>query len=184
MILSTNMPMSLLASAAILVSLTTSSAAAERDGQHDFDFHFGTWKTHVSRLVHPLTDDRTWTDYDGTSVVRKVWNGRASLLELDVQGPAGHIEGVGLRLYNPHSHQWNLNWTNSSVGMLDGAMIGEFKDGRGLFYSTENQDGRNILVRNGFSDITPDSSRFEQAFSVDGGKNWETNWIMTFTRKK
>ncbi|MFC4763514.1 hypothetical protein [Dyella koreensis] len=156
--------------------------AAERDGQHDFDFHFGTWKTHVSRLVHPLTGSTTWTEYDGMSVVRKVWDGRASLFELEIEGPAGHIEGVGLRLYNPQSRQWNLNWTNSSVGMLDGAMVGEFKDGRGDFYSQETFNGRRIMVRNGFSDIKPDSSRFEQAFSADGGKTWETNWIMTFKR--
>lgn len=173
---------SLVLSAAILLTAAMPIKAAERDGQHDFDFNFGTWKTHVSRLVHPLADSKTWTEYDGISVVRKVWNGRASLFELEVEGPAGHIEGVGLRLYNPQSHQWNLNWTNSSVGMLDGAMIGDFKDGRGVFYSAETFNGQNILVRNGFSDITPNSSRFEQAFSTDGGKTWETNWIMTFTR--
>lgn len=184
MILPANARTSLAVSTAIFLAAAAPSRAADRDGQHDFDFNFGTWKTHVSRLVHPLADSKTWTEYDGTSVVRKVWNGRASLFELDVQGPAGHIEGVGLRLYNPQSHQWNLNWTNSSVGMLDGAMIGEFKDGRGLFYSAENFEGRNILVRNGFSDITPESSRFEQAFSADGGKTWETNWIMTQTRQK
>jgi hypothetical protein len=136
----------------------------------------------VSRLVHPLTHSTSWTEYDGVSVVRKVWDGRASLLELEVQGPAGHIEGVGLRLYNPTSHQWNLNWTNSSVGMLTGAMFGEFKDGRGDFYGQDTFDERSILVRNGFSEITPTSSRFEQAFSTDGGKTWETNWVMTFTR--
>ncbi|GLQ94353.1 hypothetical protein GCM10007901_33050 [Dyella acidisoli] len=156
--------------------------ATERDGQHDFDFNFGTWKTHVSRLVHPLTGSTTWTEYDGMSVVRKVWNGRASIFELEVEGPSGHIEGVGLRLYNPQSHQWNLNWANSSVGMLDGGMIGEFKDGHGDFYGTDTFNGQSILVRNGFSNITPNSSRFEQAFSADGGKTWETNWIMTFTR--
>lgn len=156
--------------------------AKEHDGQHDFDFHFGTWKTHVSRLVHPLSGSTIWAEYDGMSVVRKVWDGRASLFELEIEGPAGHIEGVGLRLYNPQSHQWNLNWTNSSVGMLDGAMVGEFKDGRGDFYSQETFNGRRILVRNGFSNIKPDSSRFEQAFSADGGKTWETNWIMTFSR--
>ncbi|MFC5437675.1 hypothetical protein ACFPME_14025 [Rhodanobacter umsongensis] len=170
-------------SAAILFAAAGPIKAAPRDGQHDFDFNFGTWKTHVSRLVHPLTGSTTWTAYDGVSVVRKVWNGRASLFELEVEGPAGHIEGAGLRLYNPQSHQWNLNWANSSVGMLDGApMIGEFKDGRGEFYGPDTFDGRRILVRNGFSNITPDSSRFEQAFSVDGGRTWETNWVMTFTR--
>jgi len=169
-------------SAAILLAAAMPIKAAERDGQRDFDFHFGRWKTHVSRLMHPLTGSTTWTEYDGMSVVRKVWDGRASIFELEVTGPAGHIEGVGLRLYNPQSHQWNLNWANSTVGMLDGGMIGEFKDGRGDFYGTDTFNGRHILVRNGFSNITANSSRFEQAFSADGGKTWETNWVMTFTR--
>jgi hypothetical protein len=151
------------------------------DGQHDFDFHFGMWKTHVSRLVHPLAGSKQWVEYDGTSVVSKVWNGRASLLELDVSGPAGHIEGVGLRLYNPATHQWSLNWANSSDGVINKPMIGEFKDGRGEFFDQEEFNGRIIFARNGFSDINPNSSHFEQAFSDDGGKSWETNWVMTFT---
>jgi hypothetical protein len=155
-----------------------------RDGQHDFDFHFGTWKTHVSRLVHPLTDSKQWAEYDGTSVVSKIWNGRASLFELDVSGPAGHIEGAGLRLYNPETHQWSLNWANISDGVINKPMIGEFKNGRGEFFDQEEFNGRMILARNSFSDITPNSSRFEQAFSDDGGKTWETNWVMTFTRQE
>jgi hypothetical protein len=83
-------------------------AASAPDGAHDFDFNFGEWKTHIRRLKNPLTGSRTWTDYDGTSVVSKVWGGRASILELEANGPAGHIEGVGLRLFNPQSHQWSL----------------------------------------------------------------------------
>lgn len=156
----------------------------QRDGQHDFDFNIGTWKTHVSRLLHPLTGSTTWVEYEGTSVVRKVWNGRASLFELEVDGPAGHIEGVGLRLYNPQSHQWSLNWANSNDGTMSQPMIGEFKNGRGEFFSREPFNGRAIYARNVFSEMTPDSSRFEQAFSDDGGKTWETNWVMTFTRVK
>jgi hypothetical protein len=156
----------------------------ERDGQRDFDFNIGTWKTNVRRLLHPLSGSTTWTEYEGVSVVSKVWNGRASLLELKVDGPAGHIEGVGLRLYNAKSRQWNLNWANSADGTITKPMIGEFKAGRGEFFNQETFNGRAIFVRNGFSDITANSSRFEQAFSDDGGKTWETNWIMTFTRAK
>jgi hypothetical protein len=74
---------------------------AERDGQHDFDFEVGTWKTHLSRRLHPLTGSVTWVEYEGTTFVRKVWNGRANLVELEVDGPKGHIEGLSLRLYNP-----------------------------------------------------------------------------------
>ena len=159
-------------------------AVTERDGQHDFDFNIGTWKTHVLRLLHPLTGSTTWVQYEGISVVRKVWNGRASLFELEVDGPAGRIEGVGLRLYNPQSHQWSLNWANSHDGTMSQPMIGEFKNGRGEFFDQETFNGRTVFARNGFSEITPNSSRFEQAFSGDGGKTWETNWVMTFTRVK
>ncbi len=77
----------------------------ERDGQHDFDFEIGTWKTHLRRLLHPLTGSTTWVEYEGTTIVRKVWNGRANLVELMADGPAGHFEGLNLRLYNPQSHQ-------------------------------------------------------------------------------
>ena len=159
-------------------------SATQRDGQRDFDFHFGTWKTHITRLLHPLKGDTVWVEYDGVSVVQEVWGGRASLFELKADGPAGHIEGMGLRLYNPESHQWSLNWSSGTSGVLDQPMVGEFKDGRGDFFDREPFNGRTISTRNGFSEITKDSSRFEQAFSDDGGKTWETNWIMTFTRVK
>ena len=152
------------------------------DGTHDFDFHMGVWKTHISRLMHPLSGSSEWTAYDGVSTVRPVWNGKASLFELEASGPAGHLEGVGLRLYDPAARQWNLNWTNSSIGKLDAPMVGEFRNGRGEFYGPDMLNGRTILVRNGFYDIKPNSSRFEQAFSADGGKTWEINWIMTFDR--
>jgi len=160
----------------------TRSTTAEREGQHDFDFEIGTWKTHLSRRLHPLTGSTTWVEYEGTTVVRKVWNGRANLVELEVDGPAGHIEGLSVRLYNPQSHQWSLNFANSNDGTLDPPTIGEFNDGRGEFFDQETLNGRAIYVRFVISDITANSCRFEQAFSDDGGKTWEVNWIATDTR--
>jgi hypothetical protein len=159
-------------------------AAKERDGQHDFDFEIGTWKTHLKRLQHPLTGSTTWVEYDGTTVVRKVWDGRANLVELVADGPAGHFEGLNLRLYNPQSRQWSLNFSNSKGGTLSQPTIGEFKNGRGEFYNQETLNDRAILVRFVISDITPNSCRFEQAFSDDGGKTWEVNWVATDTRVK
>jgi hypothetical protein len=156
----------------------------QRDGQHDFDFEIGTWKTHLWRLQHPLSGSNTWVEYDGTSVVRKVWNGRANLIELEVDGPAGHIEGLNLRLYNPESHQWSLNFANSRGGTLSQPTIGEFKNGRGEFFNQETFNDRAILVRFVISDIKPNSCRFEQSFSDDGGKTWEVNWIAIDERVK
>jgi hypothetical protein len=158
--------------------------ASKRDGQRDFDFEIGTWKTRLSRRLRPLTGSTTWVEYEGTTIVRKVWNGRANLVELEVNGPAGRIEGLSLRLYNPESRQWSLNFSNSAGGTLTEPVFGEFKNGRGEFYGQELLNGRAIMVRFIISDITPDSCRFEQAFSDDGGKTWEVNWLAVDTRVK
>jgi hypothetical protein len=97
-------------------------AGAERDGQYDFDFEVGTWKTHLRRLVHPLTGSTTWVEMEGTSVVRKVWNGRANLLELEVDGAGGHLEGLSLRLCNPQSHRRSGPWGDGLAQVLGRAL--------------------------------------------------------------
>ncbi len=159
-------------------------APKDRDGSRDFDFEIGTWKTHLKRLLNPLSGSSKWVEYEGTSVVRKVWDGRANLVELVADGPAGHFEGLNLRLYNPQSRQWSLHFSNSKSGIMSPPTIGEFKNGRGEFFNQETLNGRAILVRFVISDITPNSVRFEQAFSDDGGKTWEVNWIAVDTRIK
>ena len=155
---------------------------AERDGQRDFDWEIGTWKTELKRRLRPLTGSDEWVGYQGTTLVRKVWHGRANLVELDVQGPAGRIEGLSLRLYNPETRQWSLNFASSAGGAVAPPTIGGFENGRGEFFAQETLNGRAILVRFVISDITPTSAHFEQAFSDDGGKTWEVNWIATDTR--
>jgi hypothetical protein len=117
-------------------------------------------------------------------LVRKVWNGRANLAELEADGPAGHIEVLSLRLYDPQAHQWSLNTASTKGGTISVPTIGEFKNGRGEFFDTEPINGRSVLVRNIWSDITQNSCRFEQSFSTDGGKTWEVNWVATDTRVK
>lgn len=157
--------------------------AIPRDGQHDFDFEFGTWKTHLSRLLHPLTGSKTWVEYDGTTVVRKVWNGRANLAELEAHGPAGQLEVLSLRLYNPEARQWGLNITASASGVLSPAAVGEWRNKHGDFVDEETINGRTVLVRFDISGVTPSSYRVEQAFSEDAGKTWEVNLIITATRQ-
>jgi len=171
--------------AAALLSLPAhAQEAAPRDGQHDFDFEIGTWNTKLSRLQNPLTGSTTWVEYTGTTVVRKVWDGRANLVELTVEGPAGRIEGLNLRLYNPQSRQWSLNFASVRGGTLTTPSVGEFRNGRGEFLSHEELNGRMILVRFVIQVVDPDTARFEQSFSDDGGRTWEVNWIAVDTRVK
>ncbi len=159
------------------------SAYVRQGGPQDFDFEIGQWKTQLKRLANPLSGQAAkWVEYTGTTVVTKVWGGRANLVELDVKGPAGQIEGLSLRLFNPQTRQWSLNFANARSGTLTTPTLGGFNKGRGEFYSTDTFDGRDILVRFMISDVTPDSARFEQAFSADGGKTWEVNWVAVDTR--
>ena len=158
-----------------LQRLAQEPTSRARDGQHDFDFEIGTWKTHLSRLLHPLTGSNTWVEYEGTTIVRKIWDGRANLVELKADGPAGHFEGLSLRLYSPQSHQWNLNFAGVGGGTLSQPTVGEIKNGRGEFFDQETLNGRAILVQFFISDTTSNSWRFEQSFSDDGGKTWEVN---------
>ena len=162
----------------------TPAAAAPADGQHDFDFEFGTWKTHVSRLAHPLSGSKEWVELEGTSVVRAMMDGRANLVELDVSGPSGRIAGISLRLYNPDTHQWSLNYASLRNGTLTAPTVGAFDSGRGEFFGLDTVDGKSVFVRFVIACPAPDSCRFEQAFSADGGKSWEVNWIATDTRIK
>jgi hypothetical protein len=160
-------------------------AATEHDGQHDFDFEIGSWKIHLKRLDGRLVGSTKWVEFDGTSVTRKVWDGRANLEEFETDSPGGgHIEGLTLRLYDPKTRQWSLYWATSKSGVMGAPTIGEFKNGRGEFYDTEpsGPNGRSVLVRFIWSGITPNSAHFEQSFSDDGGKTWEVNWITDQTR--
>jgi hypothetical protein len=177
--------MALLAQVAAGRQSQPSAAAQEpvRDGRHDFDFEIGDWTTQLKRLQRPLSGSTTWVEYEGTTTVRGVLNGRANLAELAVQGPAGRIEGAALRLYDPQSRQWTLNFFNIADGRLTPPMFGEFQNGRGVFHGQDTFNGRSILVRFVIIRVTADSYRFEQAFSADAGQTWELNWVATDTRR-
>jgi hypothetical protein len=154
-----------------------------RDGSHDFDFDFGTWRTHSSRLLHPLTGSREWVEMDGVTVVTRVWDGRANLAEYRAEGPAGVVELLALRVYNPKSGQWSINFATPTVGTL-GAVpgIGDFRNGRVDFYDQEAINGRAVLVRFSIWTVSTEEARSEQAFSADGGKTWEVNWLTRYNR--
>ena len=162
---------------------TSQPPVAERDGQHDFDPLIGKWKYHLKRRLHPLTGSNNWVEFDGTGDCYKIWDGRAQMDTIEVDSPAaGHIEGLTLRLYNPQSHQWRLYWANSKNGILDPPQIGEFKDGRGEFFAQDTINGKVILIRFVWTNMTTNTPHFEQSFSDDGGKTWEVNWITDQTR--
>ena len=163
-----------------LLALTApaSAAAGPPDGQRDFDWEIGTWRTDVRVLADPLSDtEDEWLRFEGTSVVRPLLDRRANVVELKVSGPAGRIEGLNLRLYEPAANRWSLTFANLRDGLLTPSVYGGFRNGIGEFYGDDQLDGRPIKVRFLVYRQGPDRARFEQAFSADGGATWETNWV-------
>lgn len=172
-------------STAALASPSTAQGAQSgqggQGGEADFDFSLGTWRTEVSVLLERMSGSDAWAEYEGTSIVHSFLDGRTSMVELDVEGPAGRIRGLNLRLYDPQVRQWSLYYASGRSGTMSPPVTGEFRDGRGLFYGQETVNGRSVLVRFVITNLTPDSWRYEQAFSDDGGETWEMNWIATDT---
>jgi hypothetical protein len=145
---------------------------------HDFDFEHGRWHTTLRRLLKPLSGSDQWADYTGTSNVHSLMQGRANLVELDVTGPQGRIQGVSLRLFDTERKRWTLNFSNVQSGALEIPMSGGFANSRrGVFYSAETFKGQPIIARFVVDVLDDDNCRFEQAFSADGGATWEVNWI-------
>jgi hypothetical protein len=159
-------------------------AQSPNEGQHDFDFNVGTWKTHIRRIQDPFSAPGQFIELNGTVTVRKVWDGRAQLEEIEADGPNGHWEGTTLFLYNPRARQWSQSFADSKSGVLNPPLIGAFKDGRGELFATDTFKDRSILVRGVWSDIKPDSHHFEEDYSNDGGNSWAPAFVAELTRIK
>lgn len=158
-------------------------AAAPRDGAHDFDFAVGVWKTDIVRRVHPLSGSDETMHLVGTVTGRKVWDGRAQLEEIEADGPNGHWEGMTAFLYDPKARQWSMNFANSAEGKINVPMIGSFENRRGELIAQDTLNGRSVLVRGVWSDITPTSHTYQESYSADGGRTWEVAFTAHKTRQ-
>ena len=155
---------------------------AQNDGRNDFNFLIGTWKVHHRMLKARLKGSDEWIEFKGDTVARKILNGIGNMDDNLIYMETDPVHSITLRLFNPASREWSIYWSTDRTGILDVPMIGGFKDGMGEFYSQEVFEGRHVYNRFIWSKITVDSCQWEQAFSEDGGKTWETNWIMEFER--
>lgn len=159
------------------------AASVQRDGQHDFDFLFGSWHGRHRRLKNPLTGSTEWYEFESDLTARPVLGGKANFDEATLESPLGRIEGFTLRLYDPQTRLWSLYWGTMKNGLALPPNVGAFNDdGVGEFFSEELFAGKPIISRYRWCDITAQSCRWEQAFSIDRGATWEDNWTMDWVR--
>jgi hypothetical protein len=157
--------------------------AIKPGGVHDFDFLVGEWRVH-HRYLRSTAQGTEWAETDGTCSHRKLIDGGANVEEHTINGPSGANRAIGLRSYDRQAGQWSIWWLDgrAPAGALDPPVQGRFENGVGTFYGDNTLDGKPIRVRFIWSGITPTSARWEQAYSHDGGKTWEPNWVMEFQR--
>jgi hypothetical protein len=158
--------------------------SAQPDQQHAFDFHFGTWRTHILSRRTAASGAVEWVKMTGTVIDQPLWHGRANVEKIEAAGSGGHFQGLTLFLYDPKSDQWSQEFASSTDGIIEEPVYGEFKDGRGIFYGWSGSEGKKVLERDIWSNITPNSYHFEIASSADGGKSWVTSFVAQLTRLK
>lgn len=150
----------------------------------DFDFEFGTWAVRHHRLKERLTGCEEWEEFGGTCDTRPILGGAGNVEDNVIDMPGGSYRAVTVRAFDPASRQWAIWWLDGrNPHSLDVPVVGDFTDGVGTFLANDMLDGKPIKVRFIWSHITTSTARWEQAFSPDGGRSWETNWVMQFTRR-
>lgn len=171
---------------AVFASQDVPKAVVEQDmsGLHDFDFLVGEWRVHSRRLKQALAGDHEWYEFDGTIRSWPLMQGRANVDDTVFDLPTGVYRGVAPRAYDPKTGQWAIWWIDgrNPFGNLDPPVKGRFVDGVGTFYADDTLRGKPIKVRFTWSRITKTGAHWEQAFSPDGGRTWETNWVQTLER--
>lgn len=153
------------------------------DGARDFDFLLGAWRVRHRRLIQRLAGCDDWAEFDGDSTTQPTLGGAGNIEDNLIRLPEGDYRAIAIRSYDAASAAWAIWWLDGRAPhQLDVPVVGRFENGNGTFLADDMFEGRPIKVRFLWRQGDRTSCRWEQAFSDDGGKSWETNWIMDFSR--
>jgi hypothetical protein len=155
----------------------------DTDGVHDFDFFMGSWRVHHRRLKERLANNHEWVEFEGTGTAQKILGGFGNIDDNVLDLPGEAYRAATLRAYDPEKKQWSIWWLDGrNPGHLDPPVVGRFENGVGTFYADDTFKGKPIRVRFLWTRVTSNTPHWEQAFSIDAGETWETNWTMDFSK--
>jgi hypothetical protein len=150
---------------------------------HDFDFFIGTWHVAHRRLRERLVGCVEWQEFDGRCTTQLVLGGFGNVDDNLLHLPEADYKAVTLRSFDAAKKLWAIWWLDARrPHQLDVPVVGSFESGVGTFFADDELGGVPIRVRFCWSETRSASPLWEQAFSADGGNNWEVNWTMRFTR--
>ena len=166
-----------------LPAVIAAAAPGATGHEHDWDWLVGRWNVRHRRLKARLAGSTEWEEFAGTSVLWLTLGGLGTVDDNVLHLPGGTYRAVGIRAFDPAAGQWSIWWLDERYPTsIEPPVHGGFKDGEGLFTGDDTLRDKPIKVRFRWTDITPTSARWEQAFSPDAGTTWEVNWVMAFTR--
>lgn len=149
----------------------------------DFDFLMGSWQVQHHRLKERLAGCCEWEHFEGTSTTRPTLGGNGNLEDNVIHLPEGTYRACAIRAFDVKRGVWSIWWLDGRhLERIDVPVIGRFDRGVGTFLADDTYQGRPIIVRFLWSEISERSCQWQQAFSADSGKTWEPNWIMNFSR--
>src|SRR5688500_18112007 len=166
-------------------SSTQAADAVDREfaaHANDWKWLIGSWSVRHRRLKDRLAGSTEWEEFTGTCVNWPLMGGRGNVDDNVLNFPSGRYQGVGVRAFDIESKQWSIWWIDSRRPGIEPPVRGGFANGIGTFIGDDTWKGKPVKVRFRWTQITPTSAHWDQASSGDGGKTWETNWHMDFTR--
>jgi hypothetical protein len=166
----------------VVAERQTQAQAQAHAGARDFDFLWGHWRIEHLRLSSRLTGSTHWERFGATMQCWPILGGTGNVDNMRATWHGQEFEGASLRLFDPATGKWSIYWADTNGHQLLPPVVGAFEDGVGEFVGDDQHEGQLVRVRFRWSEITTDAARWEQAFSIDRGENWETNWIMLFSR--
>ena len=152
-----------------------------RGGPHDFDFLEGAWTVASRRLVQRGVDGDAWESFPAESWAKPLLGGLANVDE--IRFPTKGWAGATVRHFDVAKRQWSIHWINSRDGVMQPPVHGGFEGDTGLFYGEDVDEGRPVRAVYRWMRQGAGHARWEQAFSYDDGRTWETNWVMEFARR-
>lgn len=144
---------------------------------HQFDFWLGDWE-----LTWPAeqTGGVAGEIAKGSNHIKKIMTDCALQEHFDFAG--GSFQGKSWSVYNSRLKKWQQTWIDSSGAYL--LFEGVFADGKmELCTQAQERDGKVIINRMVFRDISESSLFWDWQHSQDGGLSWQDKWNIHYQRK-
>lgn len=139
-----------------------------------YDFWVGSW-------------DVSWKSADGTvqkgtNHIEKILDGMVILENFEAKtGKLRGYKGKSMSVYEKKSATWRQTWVDNKSGYID--LIGKIDGNKRIFITeTTGPDGKQMLKRMVFHDITPTSFTWDWEASTDHGQTWTLRWRIQYKR--